>query len=193
MADPGEAAHVSSVLILEPHNDDCALFCAFTALREQAHIVTCLRSFRQAQAGVMYFEREWESAEAAGELGCTWEQWSIPDTKPDEMMRAELADALRPELDRVDWQHVYAPAPIDGGHEHHNAVGEVAAELVGADRLTFYTTYRRGEGRTVGRPVTVDDPTWIAAKLRALACFPSQHANAGTRPWFMCELTEWYA
>lgn len=182
-----------SVLILEPHNDDCALFAAFTAIREQAHIVTCLRSHKQAQTGVMYFEREWESAEAASELGCTWEQWSIPDDASEGRMWAGVESTLRSELARVVWDHVYAPAPIEGGHEHHNIVGRIAGELVGAERLTLYTTYRRHHGRDTGPPVNVDDPTWIACKLRALACFPSQHANVGTRPWFMDGLQEWYA
>lgn len=183
-----------TALILEPHNDDCALFAAFTALREQAHIVTCLRSFRQAHArGVMYFEREWESSEAASELGCTWEQWSIPDNKPDELVRAEVEATLRAELGRVSWDRVYAPASIEGGHEHHNIVGDVAAELVGAEKLTRYTTYRRGHGRDTGRPVAVEQSAWIGCKLRALACFHSQHADPGTAPWFMDGLAEWYA
>lgn len=183
-------------LVLEPHNDDAALFCSFTAQRERAHIVTCLRSFRQESlpCPITFGVREAESEVAAAELGCTWGQWAIPDNLPADKMSA----ALRPMMARLladdhGWDHVYAPQPLSGGHEHHTLVGTLASDYVDFDRLTFYTTYRRGEGRTVGAQVPVEDPAWIAGKLRALACFGSQHAEPTTQPWFLNELTEFYA
>ena len=59
--------------------------------------------------------------------------------------------------------------------------------------ITFYNTYRRGEGRTRGVSVPYE-ADWPARKLRAMACYRSQIALPATQPWFANDwLEEWYA
>lgn len=178
------------VLALEPHNDDVALFCAFSARRERAHVITVLASFVQWEraSGITAAQRTAESAAAMEVLGCTYEQWTHRDNAPNWcQVEADLADlaARHPEL-----QAVYAPAVESNGHEHHNAVGAAAVEVFGR-RVIAYTTYRRDLGRTVGYVEVTPTPNEIIAKLQALACYRSQITEMSTRSWFTGGLAEY--
>ena len=82
-----------------------------------------------------------------------------------------------------DWEHVYAPAVEDGGHEQHNLVGSEALLRYG-NTVRPYLTYRRGSMRSHGREV-MPEPGYVAAKMRALACYETQIELVATRPWFM--------
>lgn len=185
---------MTAALILEPHQDDTCLFAAFTAIRESAHVVTVLKSKVQEKYGITSPQRELENGRAFVELGLDpfdgWEQWPYLDDSPDwqavETAMGMIGERLEPEA-------VYAPAVEDGGHEHHSRVGEMARSVFGRDRVTHYTTYRRGFGRTVGPVEVVPEPDWIVRKLRALACFESQIREPSTRPWFLDGLREWHA
>jgi LmbE family N-acetylglucosaminyl deacetylase len=179
-----------TVLCLEPHADDCALFAAFSAMQHGAHVITVLSSRVQFDRGygITQQQRHAENQAAMRELGVTHEQWHYPDSSPDwDAVEAAMrvADDLHgPEL-------VLAPAVEPDGHDQHSAVGSVSGRVFG-DRCRFYLTYRRGHGRSVGRPVS-PTPEQIARKLRALACFRSQIAEPSTRPWFLDGVGEWLA
>jgi len=178
-------------LILEPHNlgDDAALFCAFTAIRERAHVITVLRSVKQDAYGIAAETRERESEAAMRLLGCTWEQWAFPDTDPD---WGRIADLLPDVVSGFD--AVYAPAFLDGGHEQHNALAAAVMDATGGD-FGGYLTYRRHGGKaTDGTPVEFD-PAWIRVKLQALACYRSQIETAAANcwMWFLGDQREYVA
>ena len=186
-----------SDLFLSPHNlgDDECLFGAYTILRQRPFVAICFRSAKQAGLGITYQKREAETANALAELGePDWAQNDLLDTTPDEAA-AEILWEFFADLDALEgeWDHVYAPAVEDGGHEQHNLVGVEALERYG-NAVRPYLTYRRGWTRsrnghdvplrTPGREV-VPEPGYVAAKMRALACYESQIDLAATRPWFM--------
>jgi LmbE family N-acetylglucosaminyl deacetylase len=194
-----------TVLCFEPHSDDATLFCAFSAMQHRAHVVTILASHVQFDRGrgITQQQRLAENQAAMRELGLTHEQWHYSDALPDwdavEAAMRVAADLHEPEI-------VFAPAPdfeANGHHEdrvppngwgvmQHDMVGNLAGRVF-EGRARFYTTYTRGNGRTVtGTPVT-PTPDQIARKLRALACFRSQIAEETTRAWFMGPLGEWLA
>lgn len=175
-----------TALLLEPHNDDCALFASFTALRFRPHVVTVLRSVVQEGNGIGAHEREIESAAAMGILGCSWEQWNHPDNDP-------MLHDIRSSLERIDATQkpevVFAPwSEEPGGHDQHWAVGKLAAWVFG-DRVRFYCTYKVGGDKTRGREVPYE-PSWIEKKHRALACYRSQ-MERGPRRLFMMDLHEY--
>jgi LmbE family N-acetylglucosaminyl deacetylase len=175
-------------LFLAPHNDDETLFGAFTIQRERCRVVTVLRSYYQAQrwpgANAATFERrENETLQALNALGVPFfEQWTHDDRNPDWAVIGEQLGSLDAD---ERYPKVYAPFPEQhDGHEHHDLLGRLAVAVFGRDRVTFYTTYQREQGRsTVGHRV---DPTAgeIAGKLRALACYTSQLENWLCRPHF---------
>lgn len=175
-----------STVFLSPHNDDETLFGAFTLLRERPHVIVVLRSFVQEArgTGVTYEMREAETAAAMEILGCTWEQWEIPDNEPD---WSEMRDRLR----TIDTHYVYAPAVERGGHAQHNKVGELARDVF-RDRATHYLTYTPGKTKSArGRRVPYE--SWmVAQKLRALACYVSQHQQEAMVPHFLREQYEYY-
>lgn len=185
---------VSDVLILEPHNDDVALFCAFTAARERAHVVTVLRSCNQQELGmgITAEQREAENVQAMQALGCTWKQMPHPDCAPDwEKVKEALVDLD----DECEPASIYVPAFEQGGNEQHNRISEIARSLFG-DRIAYYLTYTGGPGRvakksTWGTEVVPEGP-WVTAKLRALACYRSQ-IERGPRQHFMQDLREYVA
>ena len=172
------------VLVLEPHNDDCALFCAFPAIDHRAHVITVLRSANQErQLGITAEEREAESAKAAAELGVTWEQWTYLDTDPD---WDEIELRLGVERDDRPPALVYAPLPEPGGHDQHNEVGEIARRVFAdTGALRFYTTYRLGGPRNRTGTDQTYTPEMVLRKLRALACFESQILRGPHRFWLM--------
>ncbi len=171
-------------LLLSPHNDDCELFCAFTAIRERPYVWVCLKSqMQENRYGILAETRERETACALTELGSiAWGQSTVLDTDP--LMEGRLHQDFRLLFARLGPERVWAPAIEEGGHEQHSLVGEVAQQVFG-DRVQPYLTYVRGQGRTVGREVPFE-PQWVSRKLRALACYESQIALVGnTQPWFM--------
>lgn len=182
-----------TALVLEPHADDAALFAAYTCCRE-AETGGCVIVTILAGDAVRDDESHW----AARHLGCDY--LPLIDQRTGLTIREGRPDwdaavlSLREYAGRIDdLTVVYAPTVEDGGHDHHNRVGHLAAGLFGVDRVTGYTTYTRHGGRTVGvHEVVPDDPVWILRKLRALACYESQIADPATRPWFTGGLSEWY-
>ena len=178
-----------SSLLLDPHGDDAVLFSCFNLLRHRPRVIVVLRSQVQEDrgTGITAKERELETAAAMDILGASWEQWDFLDRGPDWATVSRRLYRVREERKPPV---VFAPAFEAGGHDHHNALAEVAADVFGPDRIVSYLTYVRGVGRSGG--VAVDpDPEMIVLKHRALACFASQIREPSTRPWFMDGLAEY--
>lgn len=182
-------------LFLSPHNDDAVLFGAFTLLREQPHVITVLRSEVQETMGIDMLEREVEDDAAFEILGVEHEQWEISDREPDWVLITDmLSDLDRVRLETID--RVYAPAvELDGGHEHHNALGQVALDVFGVDRVTHYLTYTRQGGKSTWGTEVAHERSWVRLKLQALACYRSQIESelAGCTAHFLRDQREYYA
>jgi LmbE family N-acetylglucosaminyl deacetylase len=181
-----------SVLLLQPHSDDAALFAAFTLLHHRPHVITVLSSKLQEDrgTGITNETRIAEDVCAMEILGCTVEQWPYPDSAPD---WGAIENAFRLYDERAQPERVFAPAPEDGGHGQHNAVSNLAHDVFG-ERVTGYLTYRRGHGRSTSDNEVAFKPGWPALKLRALSCYVSQIQEPSTRDWFLeLSLREWYA
>jgi LmbE family N-acetylglucosaminyl deacetylase len=169
-------------------SDDETLFATFTCLRHRPHVLVVLKSQLQEDrgTGITARTREMETGRAMEILGCTWRQWPYPDSDPD---WNEIEDRLQ--VAGRDYDHCFAPAFEDVGHEQHNQVAELARHIFDG-RVTHYLTYRRGPGRTPGTRATFM-PHWPVLKLRALACYESQIAEPSTRDWFLGEQWEYLA
>lgn len=185
------------VVLLAPHHDDETLFASFLALEHRPDLVICTRADVQEARGlpITHADREAETR-AAWQILSTDEQkmvqWAYSDIESKTDWSA-LAAAIARLADVYD--RVIAPAaePV-GGHAHHDAVGLAALEAFGDSRTIRYLTYTRHEGRsTWGHEVEIKHPDWILAKLRALACYPTQIREKTTRPWFLEPLAEYQA
>jgi LmbE family N-acetylglucosaminyl deacetylase len=180
-----------TAILFAPHNDDECLWAGMLAMHHQAHIVVVLRSYVQQARGlpITAQQREQESVCAAREMGLTFEQWPYRDSEPD---WGAVEAAMRAIDDRLEPELVLAPADEVGGHEHHGVVGALADKVFGA-RVTHFTSYVRGHGRTATDRPFVGSPEQISRKLRALACYRSQIGESTTVPWFFEGLTEYLA
>lgn len=182
---------MTDAVAFEPHSDDVALFCAFSAMQHQAHVVTVLEGHVQAARGLPITQqvRVSETGAAMRELGLEWSQWPFRDDRPD---WDAVAAAMRALDERVRPVVVLAPQVELGGHSDHNAVGDLAQEVFGV-RVVYYTTYARGYPRTVTEFPVVGSPDQIGRKLRGLACYRSQIAEPSCQPWFLEGMTEYLA
>ena len=171
-----EGQRVSSVLFA-PHNDDEALFAAFTILRHRPHVVVCHGSTGDYGESAV---REAESRDAMSVLGAAGvDQWAGGDLI-DQMAALDL---------RVKPTRVFAP-DLDASHPEHRAVA-VAARAVFGHRVTTYHTYIDGE--KVRSATTVPfEPAWIEHKLRALARYKTQLMHPRAHVFFLNDLREYY-
>lgn len=173
-----EGVRVPGVLF-SPHNDDEALFAAFTILRHRPRVVVCYRSERDYGDPAV---RESESRDALSVLGAAaFEQWGGGD-------HADLVAQMR-ELDaRVQPGRVWAPDPR-ASHPQHVAVAEAALEVFGS-RVTTYHTYDSDGKVRAGQPVP-HEPEWAYAKLRALCRYKTQATHPRAFGFFMADLAEY--
>lgn len=180
-------------LFIAPHNDDEVLFGTYTLLRYKPDVLVC--TLGATQDGVeLGMKRVGETAQALAVLGLKHQlQLPIPDSDPD----WELFERYLTMLSMITpaYDHVFAPMVEDGGHDQHNAVGQIARDVFRSSKiLTGYATYRRGSGRTQTKTEVGWEEGWQALKLRAMACYESQIENPHTRPWFFSDDAhrEWY-
>lgn len=195
-----------TALLLAPHNDDETLFASFLIQRERPLVVVCFKATKQTWQGVTGATRERETQAALEQLhpgyrADGYEQWhdlddSDPMTRPSSLRI--LGRLITAQVEAMHATKIVAPAvePV-GGHPQHDAVGIVASEV--AQRfdipLERYSTYRDGRGRS-GHPNLFArlEPAGdeIARKLRALACYESQHGLWATAHHFLSDQNEWY-
>lgn len=172
-------------LLLSPHNDDEALFAAYTLLRHHPKVIVCLNGSRKKR-GPLPATRAAESAAAMEILGCEFEQIDVFCDPPE---WDEVEDRLRDE----DPEHVWAPFPELHGHRHHNRVAELATWLW-PGRVSFYSTYTMVADwpvkSTQGEPVAAA-PDWPGLKREALGCYQTQIQSPGTAMHFEQPLDEY--
>lgn len=185
-----------TALLLSPHNDDAALFAAFTCYDVRPHVITVLRSQVQEErgTGISSATREEEDAAAMEILGCRWEQWPHPDNHPDWNLITRCLEDLACRITTTGdplYDSVFVPLPELKGHDHHNAIGQLATAQFG-DRIRFYATYTTMGKSETGELVEPIEGA-VSAKLAALACYRSQSDLANCRPHFLRGLEEYLA
>jgi LmbE family N-acetylglucosaminyl deacetylase len=180
-------------VLFAPHNDDETLFAAYTVMHHNCHVITCLRSFvQESRGGPRWTTREAETLHALRALVTErWTQWHVRDDHDEAAMEGQLRGEMLALAKTVEVTRVWAPAIEAGGHWHHNLIGELAEEVFGPERTSFYMTYIRDNGRSKGVEV-VPTADMIRSKLAALACYRSQIELDNTRPWFLDDvMREW--
>lgn len=185
-------------LLLAPHNDDETLFAAYTLMREQPHVIVCIR------ARDNYHRREDETREAVYRLtgAPTYEQWTHSDRATEWAMLERAIEALAYEYDTIwapadcsernGWVTGKAPPP-GWGVLQHDHIGYLARKVIPAERLRRYCLYTRWHGRDDRGTLVEPTGQEIARKLDALAQYETQIADETTRPWFYdrLDLREW--
>ena len=173
-------------VFLAPHNDDETLFGSFTILREQPHVIFCLRCDTQIDPdyGAPYDIREKESEAASKVLGYTYEQWDILASNPDWNRLYEKFRILR---DIRNCEQVWAPKIEKDGHPAHNMIGELALEVWPV--VNQYCTYTLA-GKMTGTEVPYN-PKWVAKKIEAMACYKSQAAGLNCHKYFLRDQKEY--
>lgn len=162
-----------SGVFLAPHHDDETLFGAFTLLREQPLVV------------VVYdggLEREAETSAAMEILGCPVAYWRLPL----DLDVAEIASRLD------GMERIFAPLWEADGQPEHNVVSNAAANHRARASISWYATYTTAGKTHLLHPVTFE-PAWVALKLAALACYPSQSGHPSHAPHFLRDQTEYLA
>lgn len=176
---------MSRKLFLSPHNDDEALFGAFTIQRERPDVCVVFDSVVQVNRG--YPQCEWsvrrnETEAAVSRLTEDAESfvWPVPVhyaglSDANEYGAEDIAKAIQFDLPDVGgYSEVWAPQLELGGHLQHNAVARAARLAFPSAEIRWYLTYTRLGGKsTHGREV---DPTgaMVRRKLQALACYRTQ-------------------
>ena len=147
-----------------PHNDDEALFLAYTLMREKPLVVIVTDSFIQPErgdVGCSADERRIETMWAMDLLGCPVVFLGIKDTELNEEL---LKRRLKPFVG-LGFEKVYAPA-IQGGNVQHDIIGSVARYVFPS--ITRYTTYTKTELWTKGDIEIVPTEEEKALKIKAL-------------------------
>lgn len=163
-------------LFVSPHNDDAALFGAFTLQREDPRVLTVFDSFRQfsygyGDCGVV--SRRAEDTQAMKVLGCAVEFGAVPDDEEVDRIRSKVQSVLRIAFAFHQPSEVWLPAVEEGGHAHHNLIGEIGLEVFAGAKIHRYLTYTMaGKSRAAfSVPFT---GVMLRKKLQALACYKTQ-------------------
>lgn len=157
-----------SKLALIPHQDDDALFLAYTLMREQPMVLFCTIPVIQEKRGqATKKERLSEAHEAMNLLGLNYNTLSIFD---DDLTEERLIEFLKPFIPL--YESVYAPA-IEGYQKQHDLVGSVADKLW-PGKVTHYMTYTADNLHTKGKVVVTPTEEEMKLKNRALDCYESQ-------------------
>ncbi len=181
-------------LFISPHDDDHALFGAFTCLREHPILVVVFDGHVQAARGckVTAEERARETERAALVLGCPIViRLGFSDADPG-VTPADVLQAINMKThgERVDYW--YLPADEVDGHAQHNMV----AQITPVRNCTRYLTYTKHGKSTSENKVKIEHGSYIGAKLRALSMYESQmqlDPRMGCWPHFLRSQEEYYA
>ena len=176
-------------LFVSPHNDDEALFGAYTLLREKPLVLIVTDAHIQTNRGEVGCDAEtrWqETVQAMKVLGCPVIRLGKPD---DQLTEEWLKLALRGNF--ANFTTVYCPA-LQGGNIHHDMVHNACKEVFG-DACIEYTTYSKQELWTKGDIEVIPTEEEEELKALALACYQSQIALKSTLPHFLAVMgkSEW--
>lgn len=168
-------------LFISPHNDDEALFGAYTLMREKPLVLIVTDSYIQFNRGdnITRQQRRNESAQAMELVGCSVVFGGIPDNEISEIITQRLFENFR------GFYRVYAPA-VQGGNSHHDLIGRVARQVFG-NNLVQYTTYTKVDLWTpnvVGSEEVVPTERELELKDEMLDCYQSQIRLLSTAPHF---------
>ncbi len=167
-------------VLLSTHNDDSVLFASHILLREKPLVIAITDSHIQKNRGEQGCDAEtrWnEDVKAMEIMGCPIIRLGIKDY---ELVKGNLINFFMFTMKNFDT--VYAPA-IQGGHEHHDIVGD-AAKIAFGDKVVFYGGYEKGQWSASGNkevPLTEEE---LALKSRALDCYQSQINLPATKGHF---------
>lgn len=163
-------------ILLSPHDDDAALFAAFTCVRERPTIIVVADSYVQparGETGCSAEERAAETAAAHAILGCETVRLGLRDD-------ALNADDIRQALARLPAvSTVYTPA-LEGGHPQHDLATLAAADVFSTSALRCYSTYAKlSQYRDADlEPIGTTEVEWTRPELElkqcALRCYESQ-------------------
>lgn len=177
-------------LLVAPHNDDEVLFGCFSILREKPLVVVVFDGYVQQNRGLKITaeQRRDETRAACAILGVQVEFLGFRDDAPPTC--EDIAIEL---LKRYQGFEVWAPAWEAKGHPQHNMVACACDAMLVKDRYLTYTT--AGKSTNEYKPVPILDGSWIALKLRAMACYESQMSldpRVACWPHFTRDQTEYY-
>lgn len=166
-------------LFIAPHNDDEALFGAYTIMREKPLVLIVTDSFIQPKRGDIEctaFKRRQETINAMKLAGAPVVFAGIHDDELDQAKIHDLLDAF------VGFDTIYAPQP-NSSNSQHNLIG-IAAERVFRTKVIFYPTYTREQLYMTGENEVVPTQEEIDLKNKMLDCYVSQINLGATRPHF---------
>lgn len=154
-------------LALIPHQDDEALFLAYTLMRERPMVLFCTIPVIQEKRGqATKRERLSEAHEVMSLLGLNYDTLNILD---DELTEEKLTVELKRLVPL--YESVYAPA-IEGYQKQHDLVGKVAGALW--DNVTHYMTYTKEDLHTKGETAITPTQEEKDLKNKMLDCYRSQ-------------------
>lgn len=127
-------------MFLAPHNDDEALFGAFTIMREKPLVVIATDSYVQQLRGdgITAEQRRLETKRAMEKLGVESYFLGIPDNN---FTKEVLISALKISPEGTGNARIVFAPMIEGGNKIHDIVGEVAEEVF--DNVLHYSTYTK--------------------------------------------------
>ena len=158
-------------IFIAPHNDDEALYGAFTIMTENPLVVVVSDShIQQEQYPHITPElRRQESTNAMKMLKAEVRFMGVPDN-------GITDDMLLGQFEKIKKQYpnlkiVYAPM-IERGNILHDMCGRIAGKVF--DNVLHYSTYTKERPRAKGDIPVHGDPEALALKLKALQCYKSQ-------------------
>lgn len=194
-------------LFISPHNDDETLFGSFIIQDIKPTVLVVYESHRQPHywpaSGATAQARNEETAAALTELyGQARLFYNLGFRDDSEYPFEQLAKELDSYIERVGQplELLIYPAWLAGGNIQHNLVARACEKLVTnlfrpCRRLTYltYTAEGKANHRYQGfDEYKISDPAFITRKLRALACYESQHRVDNCRAHFLRDQNEYY-
>lgn len=173
-------------LFLAPHNDDEALFGAFTLLRERPLVVVVTDSYVQWNRGDgITADQRWSETEAACDiLGCACLRLGLRD---DDLNYDDVCKAL---TRFAGFECVYSPA-LQHGHPHHDMVCLAARDIfpIRREYCTYSATSRSyaNDGARQVKPNAEERDL----KQIALAAYVSQYPRSGHHFQAVADQPEW--
>lgn len=172
------AEPIKDIMFIAPHNDDEALYGAYTLMRYKPLVIIVTDSYIQPERGDIGCDadtRRKETIAAMKLVGCPVLFLGIKDTELTEELLRERLSGLNPET-------IYIPA-IQGGNPQHDLIGKVGLDMFGK-ACERYCTYTKTELHTTGGWEL--KPTYAEMKLKnqMLDCYKSQLELPSTAPHF---------